>query len=143
MQEVKIRQLIEELQKVGRFVQGGRNGMWCFVRVGKSGMGWLKRYGIFCPGWQKWHIGCFVWGGQSLWDVLSRVSKMAWDVFSRDTLSYILFMLKIQTKIESEYDQALSQTAGNLKAPRGRATQLSRDNRRQTKQSNQLSSSSR
>ena len=46
-----------------------------------------------------------------------------------------------ESKIVSEYDQEIpqSQTADNPMAPRGRATQLSRDTRRQIKQSNQLS----
>ena len=48
-----------------------KNGMGCFVQGGKNRM------------------GCFVQGGKSLRDVLSGVSKMAWDVLSRDVLSYI------------------------------------------------------
>ena len=50
-------------------IQGGKNSMECYVRCDKSSM------------------GCFVHGGKSLRDVLSRVSKMAWDVFSQDVLS--------------------------------------------------------
>ena len=46
---------------MGCFVRGGKNGMGCFVRGDKNCM------------------GCFVWGGK----------KMAWDVLSRDVLSYI------------------------------------------------------
>ena len=44
-------------------------------------------------------------------------------------------------KIVSEYDQEIpqSQTADKPMAPRGRATQPSRDTRKQTKQSNHLS----
>ena len=34
-------------------------------------------------------MGCFVWGGKLMRDVLSGVAKMAWDVLSRDVLSYI------------------------------------------------------
>ena len=56
---------------MGCFVQGGINGMGCFVRDDKKCM------------------GCFVLGGKFLRDVLSGVSKMAWDVLSLDVLSYI------------------------------------------------------
>ena len=51
------------------FVLGGKNGMGCYVRGDKNSM------------------GCYVQGGKSLWEVLSGVSKMAWDVLSRDVLS--------------------------------------------------------
>ena len=56
------------------FVRGGKNGMGCFVRGDKNCM------------------GCFVWGGKLMRDVLSGMAKkMAWDVLSRDVLSYIRF----------------------------------------------------
>ena len=86
------------------FVEGGRNGVWDVL----SGVANLC--GMFCQGCEK----------------------MTLDVFSPDTLSYIQFILKIQTKIVSEYDQEIpqSQTAENPKAPRGRATQQSRHNRK-------------
>ena len=45
--------------------------MGCFVRVAKIGM------------------GCFVLGDKSVWEVLSGVSKMAWNVLFRDVLSNI------------------------------------------------------
>ena len=45
--------------------------MGCFVRGDKNCM------------------GCFVPGGKLMRDVLSGVTKMAWDVLSRDVLSYI------------------------------------------------------
>ena len=56
---------------MGCFVRGGKNGMGCFVRGDKNCM------------------GCFVGGGILMRDVLSGVAKMAWDVLSRDVLSYI------------------------------------------------------
>ena len=46
--------------------------MRCFVRGDKNCM------------------GCFVQGGKSMCDVLSGCQKKAWDVLSRDVLSYIL-----------------------------------------------------
>ena len=55
-------------KSVGCFVRGGRNGMRCFVRSDKNCMGCFVLGGMFCPGCQK----------------------MAWDVLSRDNLSYIL-----------------------------------------------------
>ena len=58
---------------MGCFVRGGKNGMGCFVRGDKNCM------------------GCFVRGGKLMRDVLSGVAKMAWDVLSRDVLSYIPF----------------------------------------------------
>ena len=60
-------------------------------------------------------------------------------------LSRLIFGVKsyntCDKKIVSEYDQEIphSQTADNPMAPRGRATQPSRDNRKTIKQSNQLS----
>ena len=60
-------------QNVGCFVWGGKNGMGCFVREG----GGQKQHGMFCP------------GGKSLPDVLSGLSKIAWDVLSQNVLSSI------------------------------------------------------
>ena len=63
---------------VGRFICGGKSGMWCFIQDGKNDMRCLVRSGkslwdvlswmawdalsgvanlcgMFCPGWQKWH----------------------------------------------------------------------------------------
>ena len=57
---------------MGCFVRGGENGMGCFVRGDKNCM------------------GCFVRGGKLMQDVLSGWQNMAWDVLSRDVLSYIL-----------------------------------------------------
>ena len=56
---------------MGCFVWGGKNGMGCFVKGDKNCMGCFVRGGklMLCPGWQK----------------------MAWDVLSRDVLSYIHF----------------------------------------------------
>ena len=50
---------------------------------------------MFCPGWQKWH-GRFC-PGQQKWhgEFCPGCHKMAWDVLSRDVLSYILFSLKL------------------------------------------------
>ena len=56
---------------MGCFVGGGKNGMGCFVRGDKNCM------------------GCFVRAGNLMRDVLSGCQKMAWDVLSRDVLSYI------------------------------------------------------
>ena len=53
-----------------------------------------------------------------------------------------LRLVNLETaKIVSEYDQEISQsgTADNPMAPRGKAAQPSRDTRKQSKQSNQLS----
>ena len=55
-------------------------------------------------------MGCFVRGGISLWDVLSGVSKMAWDVLSRDVLSYIRYNYT-QTALKTV---AYSEAAGGI-----------------------------
>ena len=54
--------------------------------------GYQKQHGMLCPGDKnknsyKNSMGRFVRGGKSLWDVLSRCQKMAWDVLSWDVLS--------------------------------------------------------
>ena len=56
---------------MGFSVRGGKKGMECFVQGDKNCM------------------GCFVLGGKSMRDVLSGCQKMAWDVLSRDVLSFI------------------------------------------------------
>ena len=60
---------------MGCFVRGGKNGMGCFVQGDKNCM------------------GCYVWGGKLMRGVLSGWQKMAWDVLSRDVLSYIITVL--------------------------------------------------
>ena len=37
-----------------------------------------------------------------MWDVLSGVSKMAWDVFSRDVLSYIQVKILLSENVGPE-----------------------------------------
>ena len=69
---------------MGCFVRGGKNGMGCFVRGDKN-----------C-------LGCFVRGGKLMRDVLSGVAKMAWDVLSRDVLSYILLYIFALKNVEQQ-----------------------------------------
>ena len=69
-------------QKVGCFVQGGRNGMGCFVWGGINGMGYFVQGG-------KSRVGCLSRLG-NLCGMFCVCQKMAWDVLSRDVLSCIL-----------------------------------------------------
>ena len=58
------------------------SGIFCLGRQKWDVLSRVKnQYGIFCPPRQI-SVGCFVHPGEVVWDLLSALQKMAWELLS-------------------------------------------------------------